>query len=114
MDTQQLQEKMEDLRYLTRTKSVQDMHLISLMEYEGIEFISSQLNRQIVVVWIWCHSEAAFDYVKDLYGSNDLTAYLFGIAHIRPFSSENIQSIAINIDDNEFKRKFGKFLKEHS
>jgi len=72
------------------------------MREEGIEILSSQLDGQTVVVWIWCHSQTAIENLKRLYESNQLRDKYF----------ENIQPSAsrfMNIDTNQFKKTVGKF-----
>jgi len=103
METELLHQKLEDLRNRTKPWSHQTDKLISQLREEGIEILNSQLNRQTVVVWIWCHSQAALGHIQRLYESNRLREVFF----------ENIQpsiSIVTNIDGYQFKKTIGKFL----
>jgi hypothetical protein len=103
MESELLHQKLEDLRDRTKPRSHQTDKLISQLREEGIEILNPQLDRQTVVVWIWCHSQAAFEHIQKLYESNQLRDVLF----------ENIQPCilkVINIDGNQFKKTIGKFL----
>ena len=103
METRLLHQKIEDLRDRTKPWSHEADKLISQLKEEGIEILNSHLNRQTVVVWIWCHSQAALEHIQSLYESNQLRDVFF----------ENIQpsiSKVINIDGNQFKKTIGKFL----
>jgi len=100
METQQ---KLEELRDRAKPWSHQTDKLINQLREEGIEILNSHLDKQTVVVWIWCHSQAALEYIQRLYESNQLREVFF----------ENIQpsiSIVTNIDGNQFKKTIGKFL----
>ena len=103
MESQLLHQQIEDLRNRTKPRSHETDELISQLKKEGIEFLNSQLDRQTVVVWIWCHLQAAIEHIQRLYESNQLRDEFF----------ENIQppiSKIINIDENQFKKTIGKFL----
>ena len=103
METQLLHQKIEDLRNRTKPRSHQTDKLISQLREEGIEILNSQLDRQTVVVWIWCHSQAALEHIQRLYESNQLRDVFF--ENIQPSTSK-----VINIDRNQFKKTVGKFL----
>ena len=102
-----LHENIEDLRNRTKPWSRQTDKLISQLKEEGIEILNSDFDRQTVVVWIWCHSQAALQHIQRLYESNQLRDVLFGLANI----PEIDQSKVINIDSNQFKKAVGKFFK---
>ena len=108
-EAQQLRDKIEDLRNRTKPRSRETDKLIVQLRDKGIEFLSSKLDRQTVVVWIWCHSQAALHYIQELYESNQLKEVLCGIAKIQPPSSE-----IISIDRNQFKKTVGKISRTHS
>ena len=93
METQQ---KLED-----RTKPWS--HQTDKLREEGIEILNSHLDKQTVVVWIWCHSQAALGHIQRLYESNQLRDVFF--EYIQPSISK-----VINIDVNQFKKTIGKFL----
>ena len=97
--------QIEDLRNRTKPWSHQTDKLISQLREEDIEILNSQLDRQTVVVWIWCRSQAALEHIQSLYESNQLRDILFGLENIQPSIS-----MVINIDGNQFKKTVGKFL----
>src|SRR6218665_2190222 len=114
METQILLHRgIEGLRNRSEPLSDHTNNLLNQMKDEGIEILSSQLHRQTVVVWIWCHSQAAIEYIQTQYESNQLRDLLFGAANIQPLvdgirTSEIIESKLIKIDSNEFKKTVGK------
>ena len=109
IDIQLFHQAIEDLRNKTKLRSFQTDKRISQVKGEGIEILNSQLVRQTVVVWIWCRSQAAIEYIQKKYESNNLRDALFGLADIRPPTSAVILSAEVNIDTNQFKKAVGKF-----
>ena len=103
--TQLFHQEIEDLRNSNRTKpwSHRTDELINQLREKGIEILNSQLDRQTVVVWIWCHSQAALGLIQMLYKSNQLRDVIF--ENIQPSTSK-----MINIDRNQFKKTVGKFV----
>src|SRR6218665_2925508 len=104
-ESQQLHKKIEDLRSRTNPRSNETDKLIVQLREEGLEILSSQLDRQTVVVWIWCRTQAALEYIQRLHESNILIDIFFAI----------IQSLTcilkvIDIDRNHFKKTLGKFF----
>src|SRR5688572_18985317 len=100
MERQQFHQKIEDLRNRTKPWSQQTDKLTSKLTVGGMEILNSQLDRQTVIVWIWCRLQAALEEPQRLYESNQLRDVLF----------ENIQpSKMIDIDRNQFKKTVGKF-----
>ena len=110
METLLFYQKFKDLQNRTKPRSYQSDKIISQKKEEGLEILNSQLDRQTVVVWIWCHSQAALEHIQYLYDKQWLIDVLFGIASFRPSTSEIIQSKSIYINSNEFKKTVGKFL----
>ena len=100
----------EDLRDRTKQRSYQTEKLISQLKEEGIEILNSRLEKATVIVWIWCHSQTATEYIHKLYESIRLTEVLSRLANIRKITSEIINWKMINIDSNEFKETVGKLL----
>lgn len=109
MDLHLLHEKIEDLRNRTKPWSHKTEEIISRLKDEGIEILSSQLDRQTVIVWIWCHSKAALEYVQRLYESNQLTYILFELTINRPCTSGMTPSKVIRIESDKFRKTAGKF-----
>jgi len=107
VQSQLLHQKISDLRNRTKPRLYQTDKLISQLKDEGIEILNSQLDRQTVVVWIWCHSQAASEYIQRLYDSNQLKDILF--ENIQPSTLEIIESKMLNIDSSEFEKTIGKF-----
>ena len=100
----------EDRRNRIKPCSLQSDKLISQLNDEGIEILNSQLERETVVVWIWCRSQTALHYIKRLYESNQLRKVLYGIANIPTSTHEIEHSNAIIIEENQFKKTVGKFF----
>src|SRR6218665_3277694 len=101
METQLLfHKKINDLRNRAKPRSHKTDKLIVQLRDEGIEILSSQMDGQIVVAWIWCHSQTAIENIQRLYESNQLRDYYF--ENIHPSTSK-----VINIDRNEFKKTVG-------
>lgn len=109
MEAQLLHQAIEDLRDKTKPWSNKTDELICQLNEEGIEILNSQLKRRNFVIWIWCRSQQAIENIQKLYESNQLTNVLFGLANIRPSTSEITESKLINIDKNQFKKTVGKF-----
>src|SRR5688572_10373685 len=110
MDTELLHQKFEDHRSRTKPRSHETDKLISQLKDEGIEIVNSQLDRQTVVVWIWCYSQAALENFQRQYQSNHLKDIFLGFADIQPSTSEITQSIMISIDRSQLNKTVGKFL----
>jgi len=106
METQHLfHQKINDLRDRTKPRSHETDKLIAQLRAEGIEILSSQMDRQTVVVWIWCHSKTSIENLQRLYESNQLRdVYFDNIQPSRPTSR------VIIIERNQFKKTTGKFL----
>jgi len=105
-ETKLLHQKCENIRDKTKPRTRQTDLLIVQLREEGIEILSSQLERHTVVAWIWCRTQTALEHTQELYESNMLREIFFEI--IRPSDS-----IVINIDTNQFKKTVGKFLRIH-
>lgn len=103
MEAQLLHERIEALLSRTKPRSHQTDKLITELKDEGIELLNSQLDRQVVIVWIWCQSRAALQHIQTLYESNRLRDVLF--ENIQPYVTK-----VINIDENQFDKTAGKFL----
>lgn len=110
METSLLYQKVEDLRKRTKPWSQQTDKFISQLKEAGIEILRAQLDRQSVIVWIWCHSQTALENIQKMYQTNQLRDVLFGIANIPSSVSEIIQSNVTHIDSNQFTHKIGKFF----
>src|SRR6218665_3420362 len=104
-----LHQNIEDRRHRNKPCSLQSDKLISQLNGEGIEILNSQLERETVVVWIWCRSQTARRYIQKLYESNQLRYVLYGVADIQTLT-EIEQSNVITIEDNQFKKTIGKFF----
>jgi len=98
--------KLNDLRDRTKPRSHETDKLLVQLREEGLDILSSQLNGQSVVVWIWCHSQKAIENLQNLHESNQLRDECF--ENIQPSVSKDI-----NIDSNQFKKTVGKFLRKH-
>ena len=100
MELQLLHKQIEDLRKRTKPWSHQTDKLISQLREKDIEIMNSQLDKQTVVVWIWCRSQAALENIQRLYEWKQLKDVFF----------ENIQPSAskmINVDRNQFNKTVG-------
>src|SRR6218665_1608429 len=97
-----METKINNLRERTKPRSHLADKVIAHLRDEGIEILSSQLDGQTVVVWIWCHSQTAIGNLQRLYESNQLRYYY--IENIQPSTSK-----VISIDRNQFKKTVGKF-----
>lgn len=107
IEAQRLHQQIEDLQNRNKPRSHQTDRLIAQLREEGVEILSSQLDGETVVVWVWCRSQAAFENIRRLFESN----------HLRDVFFETIQpsiSKMINIDWNEFKKSIGKFFSVRS
>src|SRR6218665_419131 len=91
LETQLLHHEIENLRNKVNRRSHQTDKLIVQLTKVGIEIRGSQLDRQTVVVWIWCSTQAALEHVQKLYESNQLRNVFFEIT-LTPIST------VINID----------------
>ena len=99
-----------DRRNRIKPCSLQSDKLISQLNGEGIEILNSQLERETVVVWIWCRSQTALHNIQSLYESNQLKKVLYGVADIHTSTPEIEQSNVISIEDNQFKKTIGKLF----
>ena|SRR6218665_203953 len=106
METEEgnLHKKIINLIISTTSWSQKTDRLISQMRDEGLEILSSQLDRRTVVVWIWCHTQGSLEHIQKLYESNQLRNVFFE-------NSQSSSSNVINIDRNQFKKTIGKFYK---
>lgn len=104
-ETQLFHQRIEDLRNRSKQRSHETDKLISELKNEGIEILNSQLDRQTVTDWIWCHS---LDNVQKQYESNKLRDILLRLANIGSPASKIIQSKMMNIDGNQFKKTGSK------
>src|SRR6218665_3102344 len=91
METQLLHQNMEDLRNGIKSRSHQTDKLVVQLREEGIEMLSSQLDKQKLVVWIWCRTQAALQHILKLYDSKQLKGVF--LKNIQPSISK-----VINID----------------
>lgn len=101
-----LHQNIKDLENRTKPRSHKTGELVSQLNDEGIEILNSHLDSQTVIVWIWCHSQAAFGNSQKLYESSKLMDVLF--ENIAPSISK-----VIIVDRNEFKKTIGKYLLTH-
>src|SRR6218665_1067026 len=97
-----------EMSYLLNRNYPESTHsadeLISQLNEEGIEILNSQMDRRTVVVWIWCRSKAALEYVKKMYESKQLRDVLFSIEHT---CIQSYISTVISIDRKQFKKNVG-------
>jgi len=84
---------------------------MSDLKDEGIEILNSQLDRHTVVVWIWCCSQAAIEYIQTMYESNQLRDIFCDFTDIRSYTSDLARWNRVSIDCNQFKKTVGKFMK---
>jgi len=98
-----METKINDLRDRTKSRSHKTDKFIAQLRDEDIDILNAQLDRQTVVVWIWCRSQTAIENLQRLYASNQLRDKYF--EHIQPSTSK-----VINIDRNQFKKIVGKLL----
>lgn len=110
LDPQLLHQKVRERRSKTKPRSRQTDKVISRLKEEGLEILNSQLDRQTVIIWIWCYSQAATENTKKLYESNRLTDLFFDFGNIAPPISEIIKSKVINMDSSQFNKTVGKCL----
>ena len=103
METQLLHQKIEDLRNKMKPRSHQIDKLIVQLREEGLEILNSRQKKQTVVVWIWCRTQAALEYIQKLYESNQLRDIFCRLIRTSI-------SMVINIDGTQFKKTAGKFL----
>lgn len=96
-----LHQKIKDLQNRTKPRSHETDKLISKLKDEGMDILDSKLDRQTVVVSIWCRSQKALERIQKLYDSNQLKDVLF--EHIQPSISK-----VVNIDRSQFKKSVGK------
>src|SRR6218665_960042 len=104
-----LHRNIEDRRNRIKPCSLQSDKLISQLNDEGIEILNSQLDRETVIVWIWCRSQAALYYIQRLFESNQLRKVLYGVADI-PMSTPEVEQSNVIIENNQFKKTIGKLF----
>lgn len=109
-EPQLFHETMKNLRNRTEAIPQQTDEAISRLKEKGIEILNAQLDRETLVVWIWCRSQAALEYIQKLYESNQLNKVFMHVANISKSTSEITESMGINIDSNQFRKTVGKFL----
>lgn len=109
MDPQLLCDRLNDLRNRRKPRSHKAEKLISQLKDKCIEILNAELDRHIVVVWIWCHSEAALENIQKLYESNQLRDIFFGFANITPSTGVDHPKLII-VDDIQFKKAVSKFF----
>jgi len=107
IETTQLHQNLEDLRNRAYPRSRQTFKFVNKLREKGVEIVNSQLDRHTVVVWIWCRSEAALQYIQKLYESNQLGDAFF--EHIQPSIS-----VVIEIDRSQFMKTNGKYFFQDS
>jgi len=95
MEAQLLHKKIEDLRNEMKPRSYESDKLIVQLREDGLEILSSQLERQTVIVWIWCRTQAALERIQKMYESNQLRDAFCELIHTSI-------SMAINIDRNRW------------
>lgn len=95
--------RIEDLRSKVNPRSRPADKLVTQLREEGIEILSSQLDRQTVVVWTWCRTQAALEHVQKLYETNQLREIFFEII-------QTSISTVIDVDKNQFEKTVGKCL----
>src|SRR6218665_1390114 len=105
-----LHQNIEDRRNRNKPCSLQSDKLISQLNEEGIEILNSQLERETVVIWIWCRSQTALHCIQRLYESNQLREVLYGVANIPTSTHDLGQSNVIIIEENRFKKTISKFF----
>lgn len=110
LDPSLLHQRICDLRNRTKPWSHQADKFISHLRDEGIDILSSQLDRQTVVVWLWCLSQKGAENIRKLYKSNQLRDIFAGFYNNRPsvFEANQPKRISINIDSCQFKKTVGK------
>src|SRR6218665_1670808 len=105
-----LHQNIEDRRNRIKPCSLQSDELISQLNDAGIEILNSQLERETVVVWIWCRSQTALHCFQRLYESNQLREVLYGVENITTSTHDLGQSNVVIIEENQFKKTVGKFF----
>lgn len=103
METQLLHEKLNDLCNRAKPRSHETDKFIARLKAEGVAILSCQLDRQTAIVWIWCQSQTALQYIRRMYESTQLRDEVF--ENIQPFTSK-----IINADRNQFLKTAGKYL----
>lgn len=96
METQLLLRQIEDLRNTMKPRSLQT-------EEESIDILNIHLDRQSLVVWMCCRTQAALEHVQKLYESNQLRNVFFEIT-LTPIST------VINIDKIQLQETVGKYF----
>src|SRR6218665_1589177 len=104
-----LHQNIVDRRHRIKPCSLQSDKLISQLNGEGIEILNSQLDRQTMIVWIWCRSQTALYYIQRLFESNQLRKVLYGVADI-PISTPEVEQSNVIIENNQFKKIIGKLF----
>ena len=106
-----IHQNIEDRRNRNKPWPHSTEQLISQLNDECIEILNSQQDRQTVIVWIWCRSQTALEYIQSLYDRNRIKEVLYGVANIQTLTLEIGQSNVISIEDNQFKKAVGKFFR---
>src|SRR6218665_183372 len=116
MDPKLLHQIINDIRNRTKPWSYQTDKFISQLRDEGIDILSSQLDRKTVVVWLWCFTQEGVENIQKLYESNQLRDIFAIFSNSRTSIHKTKQPKLINIDSCQFKKTVGKYmyLKEHS
>src|SRR6218665_1153511 len=104
-----IHQNIEDRRNRIKPCSLQSDKLISQLNDEGIEILNSQLERETVVIWIWCRSQTALHNIQRLFESNQLRKVLYGVADI-PISTPEVEQPNVIIENNQFKKTIGKLF----
>lgn len=102
MQTQRLHETIESLLSRIKPRSHETDKLISQLKDDGIEIINSQQDKDALLVWIWCRSQAAIEKAK----SNELAGVFFGLENIRTSASSN----AIRLENIQLQKTIGKYM----
>lgn len=109
-----MHQRISDLQNGNKPKSLRTEIGISFLNEKGLKIVSSHLERQTLVIWIWCRSRAVFETIKKMYEWNELKGILSDIivwlADIRTHTSEMINSTLIKTDGDQFKKRVGKSL----
>src|SRR6218665_3561205 len=103
VSTQLIHKRMDDLRNGITLRSHKINKCVSQLMNKGIEILNSQLDRLIVVIWIWCRTQSALEHIQNLYESNRMRKVFFG--RFQPSIS-----IVLKMERNQFKKSAGKFL----
>lgn len=92
--------------FLNQTQPISSKPYAINFQHEDIQSLGAQLERQTMVLWIWCRLQDALERLHKIWESNRLA----GLANIQPSISESNQRKVIIIDGNQFKKEVGKFF----